>query len=201
MLVELKIPENRYFWCKRWPTWGGGRYGGVLTYCNGIKKYGYEVHKILGNPDNQQWHRLTNIKILVDNSAESLTIRQGNLQIIKEINTARKGSQPKLSVFGVIHDYLLFLLSHTKTQLLKKNIRGKSIYAPGDPIKFTLSIPEKWDEVAKWTIAKALALITAELQFGSTKNLFMISESESAVSVHVRDVKNWVVSGKYLDYP
>ena len=149
-------------------------------YRNGIKKHGYEVHKILGKPGHEQWHRLTNIKMLLDNSEESLTIRHENLQTIKEINATRKGSQPEISVFSVIHDYLLFLLSHTKTQLLKKNVRGKSIYASGDPIKFTLSIPEKWDEIAKWTMQKALTLVTEELQFGSTKKLFMISESESA---------------------
>jgi hypothetical protein len=131
-------------------------------------------------PGHEQWHRLTNIKMLLDNSAESLTIRRGNLQIIKDINATRKGTQPEISVFSIIHDYLLFLLDHSKTQLLKKNIRGKSIYAPGDPINFTLSIPEKWDEVAKWMMQKALTLVTEELQFGSTKRLFMISESESA---------------------
>ncbi|TVY29121.1 hypothetical protein LHYA1_G002489 [Lachnellula hyalina] len=148
-------------------------------YRNGVKKYGYEVHHILSRPGHEEWHRLTNIKMLLDSSADSYEIRRQNLETIKRINETRADHE-KIGIYDIIVDYLFFLLSRTKAQLSKKNIRGKSHYTPGDPVKFVLSIPEKWDAVAKWTMEKALATVTEILQFGSTADLFMLSESESA---------------------
>ena len=158
-------------------------------YRNGMKKYGYEVHHILSRPGHEEWHRLTNIKMLLDSSVGSYKIRRQNLETIEKINETRAGHE-KIAVYDIIVDYLFFLLSHTKTQLSKKNVRGKSYYTPGDRVKFVLSIPEKWDAVAKWTMEKALATVTERLQFGSTADLFMLSESESASTYMLERLRN-----------
>ena len=158
-------------------------------YRNGVKKYGYQVHNSLSRPGHEEWHRLTNIKMLLDNSADSYEIRHLNLETIKKINETCAGHE-KITVFSVIVDYLFFLLNHTKAQLSKKNVRGQSNYTTGDRVKFILSIPEKWDAVAKWTMEKALATVTDRLQFGSTADLFMLSESESASTYMLERLRN-----------
>lgn len=181
--------------------WPCASYGGPATsrvgevpsewqYRKGVRKFGYEVHKMLSKPGHEEWYRLANIKMFLDNSEGSLKIRRQNLRIIRTINETRADHEKPISVFDIIYDYLFFLLSHAKKELSKKNVRGNSCYTPGDPIKYVLSIPEKWDAVAKWTMEKALALVTEKLQFGSIRDLFMISESESASTYMLESVNH-----------
>ncbi|OBT51183.1 hypothetical protein VE04_08148 [Pseudogymnoascus sp. 24MN13] len=142
--------------------------------------WGYEVHQQLRYPDTNrnQNRRLARFKLLLDESELTQKIRmdlEPNFEQLKRKKLIRDRED-------VIADYLKYLFSHVRDELIKRQD-----FSDACPVEFVLCVPPIWTPKASRIMQKNMERAICESRFGSVQNnsvdnLFIVSEPEAAAA-------------------
>jgi hypothetical protein len=142
--------------------------------------WGYEVQTQLRFPDTNrnQNRRMSRFKLLLDASAFTERVRQDlapNLHELKRRKIIKNDED-------VIADYLKYLFSHAKDELVQAH--G---FSDACPVEFVLCVPPIWTPKASRTMQRNMERAINESGFGrvvndSVDNLFIVSEPEAAAA-------------------
>jgi hypothetical protein len=142
--------------------------------------WGYEVQRQLRYPDTNrnQNRRMARFKLLLDESDLTRKVRldlEPNCKELKRKKIIRDRED-------VIADYLKYLFSHAKDELIKGHD-----FSDACPVEFVLCVPPIWTPKASRIMQKNMERAIRESGFGSVENdsvdnLFIVSEPEAAAA-------------------
>jgi hypothetical protein len=142
--------------------------------------WGYEVQGQLRFPDTNrnQNRRMSRFKLLLDESDLTQQVR-----VDLEPNW-RELKRKKIIKYkeDVIADYLKYLFSHAKDELIKSHD-----FSHASPVEFVLCVPPIWTPKASRIMQKNMVRAISKSGFGSVENdsvdnLFIVSEPEAAAA-------------------
>jgi len=130
------------------------------------------VQKQLKNPSNTEIHDrnrpIRYAKLLLQ---DDLTTKDVRIELETTLQALQK------SPCSVIEDYLIELLKHVKEQLAENE--G---YRAGISVELALGVPATWTLKVYRDMQMALETAIKRSQFGSSENIFIISEPEAAAA-------------------
>ncbi|KFZ03935.1 hypothetical protein V502_10543 [Pseudogymnoascus sp. VKM F-4520 (FW-2644)] len=142
--------------------------------------WGYEVHQQLRYPDTNrnQNRRMARFKLLLDEGERTEKIRMDLEPNLKELKRKKIIKDKE----DVIADYLKYLFSHARDELMKR-----ADFSDACPVEFVLCVPPIWTPKASRIMQKNMERAICESGFGSVQNnsvdnLFIVSEPEAAAA-------------------
>lgn len=142
--------------------------------------WGYEVQNQLRFPDTNrnQNRRMSRFKLLLDESDLTRQVRLDLEPNWKELKRKKIIKDKE----DVIADYLKYLFSHAKDEL----VNGHD-FSDACPVEFVLCVPPIWTPKASRIMQKNMERAIRESGFGSVENdsvdnLFIVSEPEAAAA-------------------
>lgn len=142
--------------------------------------WGYEVQKQLRYPDTNrnQNRRMSRFKLLLDESDLTHEVRVDLEPNWKELKRKKIIKYKE----DVIADYLKYLFSHAKDELIKGHD-----FSDDCPVEFVLCVPPIWTPKASRIMQTNMERAIRESGFGSVENdsvdnLFIVSEPEAAAA-------------------
>lgn len=157
--------------------------------------WGYQIQKYLQNDDTHrnQNRRMARFKLLLDESKLTEKIR---LDLGPNMKLLRKRKIIK-NQEDVIADYLKYLFSHVKIQLMENHD-----YTLDCPIEFVLCVPPIWTPKACRIMQRNMERAICESGLGSAENdcvdnLFIVSEPEAAAAYVIASTTTILVSDSF----
>jgi hypothetical protein len=142
--------------------------------------WGYEIQQQLRFPDTNrnQNRRMSRFKLLLDESDLTKKVRVDLEPHWKELKRKKIIKEKE----DIIADYLKYLFSHAKTEL----VNGHD-FSDACPVEFVLCVPPIWTPKASRIMQKNMERAISESGFGSVENdsvdnLFIVSEPEAAAA-------------------
>jgi hypothetical protein len=142
--------------------------------------WGYEVQQQLRYPDTNrnQNRRMARFKLLLDESDLTRKVRLDLEPNCKELKRKKIIKHKE----DVIADYLKYLFSHAKDELIKDHD-----FSDACPVEFVLCVPPIWTPKASRIMQTNMERAIRESGFGSVENdsvdnLFIVSEPEAAAA-------------------
>jgi hypothetical protein len=158
--------------------------------------WGYEVQKQLQYSDtNRNQNRsMSRFKLLLGESNLTRQVRLDLESNIKELKRKKIIKEKE----DVITDYLKYLLSHVKNELIRDH--G---FSNACPVEFVLCVPPIWTPNASRIMQKCLEIAIRKSGFGSVENdsvdnLFIVSEPEAAATYVLASTTTVLVSREPL---
>jgi hypothetical protein len=158
--------------------------------------WGYEVQKQLRFPDTNrdQNRRMSRFKLLLDESDYTSQVRldlEPNCIELKQKKIIKDKED-------VIADYLKYLFSHAKAEL----VQGHG-FSDACPVEFVLCVPPIWTPKASRIMQNNMERAICESGFGSVENdsvdnLFIVSEPEAAAAYVLASTTAVLVSPESL---
>jgi hypothetical protein len=138
--------------------------------------WGYGIqNEIYEDMDPTKFNRIARSKLLLDNSPHTKRVRDELEPVLQRLKEGKIIKEDE----DVISDFLANLFEHAKTQL--KTHHGLTD-SDLKSIEHVLCVPTIWSSEACRKMQTAMDIATQKAEFGTTENLFLVSEPEAAAS-------------------